>query len=321
MADRVGQQLGHYRLLRKLGQGNFAEVYLGEHLYLERPAAIKLLHVQMEPEAQEQLRLEARTIAHLQHPHIVPVFDFGIADQAPYLVMEYIPGGTLRSQHPKGTRLSLEQIVTYVKQIASALDYAHQQHVIHRDIKPANLLLNARGEVVLSDFGLAVVQHTLESLSPQGPAGTPLYMAPEQIRHHPCPASDQYALGVMVYQWLCGEPPFRGALYDVLFQHLSQPPPSLCLCLPHLPLAVEEAVFRVLAKEPRQRFATTQDFALALEEACCVSQPVAVRGSADLLSAEQGASPDSTRLPPRVREMESHCCLLDLHSTDTPSQR
>src|SRR5689334_4260210 len=122
MADRVGQQLGHYRLLRKLGQGTFAEVYLGEHLYLERPAAIKLLHVQIEPEAQEQLRLEARTIAHLQHPHIVPVFDFGIADQAPYLVMEYIPGGTLRSQHPKGTRLSLEQIVTYVKQIASALD-------------------------------------------------------------------------------------------------------------------------------------------------------------------------------------------------------
>src|SRR5689334_1785883 len=126
MADRVGQQLGHYRLLRKLGQGSFAEVYLGEHLYLERPAAIKLLQLQMESEAQEQFRVEARTIAHLQHPHIVSVFDFGIVEQTPYLVMEYTPGGTLHSRHPKGTQLPFEQVVTYVKQIASALDYAHQ---------------------------------------------------------------------------------------------------------------------------------------------------------------------------------------------------
>src|SRR5437016_1746319 len=110
MADRVGQQLGHYRLLRLLGQGAFAEVYLGEHLYLERPAAIKVLHVQMEPKTQEQFRREARTIAHLDHPHIVRVLDFGIEDQTPYLVMEYTPGGTLRSQHPKGICLSFEQI-------------------------------------------------------------------------------------------------------------------------------------------------------------------------------------------------------------------
>src|SRR5947209_6497800 len=124
MADRVGQQLGHYRLLRKIGQGAFAEVYVGEHLYLERPAAIKVLHVQMEPETQEQFRVEARTIANLQHPHIVQVHDFGLDDQTPYLVMEYTPGGSLHSQHPKGTRLPYEQIVSYVKQIASALDHA-----------------------------------------------------------------------------------------------------------------------------------------------------------------------------------------------------
>src|SRR5690348_5316650 len=227
MADRVGQQLGHYRLLRFLGQGAFADVYLGEHQYLERLAAIKVLHLRMEQDTQEQFRLEARTIANLQHPHIVQVHDFGLDEQTPYLVMEYTSGGTLLSQHPKGTRLCLEQIVTYVKQVASALEYAHQQRVIHRDVKPANLLLNARGEVVLSDFGLAVVQRTLESLSTQGPAGTPLYMAPEQIRGKPCPASDQYALGIMVYQWLCGEPPFQGQRYAVLGQHLHEPPPSL----------------------------------------------------------------------------------------------
>src|SRR5437763_10999667 len=207
MADRVGQQLGHYRLLRKIGQGAFAEVYLGEHLYLERLAAIKVLHVQMQPETHEPFQREARIIARLQHPHIVPVLDFGLHDHTPYLVMEYTPGGTLRSHHPKGTRLSVEQIVAYVKQIASALDYAHQQRVIHRDVKPDNLLLNTKDEVVLSDFGIAVVHQTMEPLSIQNPAGTPLYMAPEQIQGKPCAASDQYSLAVVVYEWLCGEPP------------------------------------------------------------------------------------------------------------------
>src|SRR5205823_14850687 len=110
----VGQQLGNYRLLRKIGQGAFAEVYLGEHQYLERLAAIKVLHVQMDSKTQEQFRREARTIAHLQHPHILQVLEFGIDDQTPYLVMEYTPGGTLRSQHPKGTPLPVEEIMTSV---------------------------------------------------------------------------------------------------------------------------------------------------------------------------------------------------------------
>ncbi len=142
MVDRVGHQLGNYRLLRLLGQGASAAVYLGEHQYLERPAAIKVLHVQMEPASHGSFRHEARTIAHLDHPHIISVYDFGIEDQTPYLVMEYTPHGTLRSRHPKGTCLPFEQIISYVKQIASALDYAHAQHVIHRDIKPENILLS-----------------------------------------------------------------------------------------------------------------------------------------------------------------------------------
>jgi serine/threonine protein kinase len=292
MADRVGQQLGNYRLLRELGQGNFATVYLGEHLYLERLAAIKVLHVRMEPAAFESFRREARIIAQLRHSHIVGVHDFGIVEQTPYLVMEYTPGGTLRERYPKGTCLTYEQIITYVKQIASALDYAHQQHVIHRDIKPANLLLNAQGEVVLSDFGIAVVQRTLESLSEQNAAGTPLYMAPEQIQHQPCAASDQYALGVMVYEWLCGEPPFRGPGVAIFGQHLHQAPPSLCARLPHLSPVVEDAIFGTLAKDPAQRFPTVQDFASVLEEACFATQPIALR-----LSQEQELPPLTTPGP------------------------
>jgi serine/threonine protein kinase/GTPase SAR1 family protein len=281
MTDHIGQQFGHYRLLRLLGAGAFASVYLGEHQYLERPAAVKVLHVQMESQAHATFLREARTIARLDHPHIVRVLDFGIADQTPYLVMEYTPNGTLRTQHPKGTRLSLEQIVTYVKQIASALDYAHGQHVIHRDVKPENLLLNAKGEIVLSDFGIAVVHSTLDTLSGQNMAGTPLYMAPEQIQRHPCPASDQYALGVMVYEWLCGKPPFPGPGAAIFGQHLYQDPPGLCARVPELPPAVEDAIFGALAKDPAQRFTTIQDFAATLEEACFATQPLSLSGSSE----------------------------------------
>jgi serine/threonine protein kinase/DNA polymerase III delta prime subunit len=293
MAERVGQILGNYQLLRLLGRGAFAEVYLAEHRYLEVPAAIKVLHVRMEPDTQKQFLREARTIAHLQHPHIIRVHDFGFQNQTPFLVMEYTPNGTLRTRHPKGTRLPLEQIVHYVKQLAPALDYAHQQRVIHRDIKPENMLLSTNNQVVLSDFGLAVVQQSLDSLATQSQAGTPLYMAPEQIRGKPSAASDQYALGVLVYEWLCGEPPFRGSIFEVWSQHLYQPPPSLCARIPFLPPAVEEAVFGALAKEPQARFTRVQDFAEVLEEACDATAPLLLRVSLEQLSQERVALADT----------------------------
>jgi serine/threonine protein kinase/DNA polymerase III delta prime subunit len=279
--DYVGKQFGHYRLLRQLGTGNFAAVYLGEHRYLEVPAAIKILHVRMESGNNDLFLREARTIARLRHPHIVRVLDFGIEEEehTPYLVMEYCPMGTLRTRHPKATRLPIELVVRYVQQIASALQYAHQQGVIHRDIKPENLLLTEQGEVVLSDFGLAIVRRTLDSFSASNMAGTPVYIAPEQIQHHPCPASDQYALGIMVYEWLTGGPPFPGPGMALLVQHLYQTPPGLCARLPHLHPVIEEVVFQALAKEPQQRFATVQDFAQALEGACTTTQPLILRSS------------------------------------------
>jgi WD40 repeat protein/tRNA A-37 threonylcarbamoyl transferase component Bud32 len=315
MTDRIGQQLGHYRLLRLLGQGAFAEVYLAEHLYLERLAAIKVLHAQIKPRTQEQFRREARTIAHLQHPHIVPVLDFGLHDKTPYLVMEYTPGGTLRSQHPQGTRLLFEQIVTYVKQIASALDYAHQQGVIHRDVKPDNLLLTATHKVLLSDFGLAVVQRRLDSLSMSHSAvGAPLYMAPEQFQKHPCAASDQYALGILVYEWLTGKTPFRGRLFEVFRQHLSQPPPSLRAALPDLPVAVEEAVFKALAKVPKQRFACVEDFASALEQAGLAIQSLPLHGRPEQRTPEQTRGTEYVLAPPAAGPQVDWGDALDVPS-------
>jgi serine/threonine protein kinase/DNA polymerase III delta prime subunit len=297
MTERVGQSFGNYQLLRLLGSGAFAEVYLAEHRYLEIPAAIKVLHVRMEPDTHEQFRREAHTIAHLQNPHIIRVYDFGFQDLIPYLVMEYTPNGTLRTRHPKGTRLELAQIILYLKQIAPALDYAHQQRVIHRDVKPENMLLSANDEVILSDFGLAVVQQSLDSLATQSQAGTPGYMAPEQIEGHPCAASDQYALGVVVYEWLCGARPFEGTLTEVMVQHLTMPPPPLHEKGATNPEELEHVVLRALAKDPKARFASVQDFAEVLQQVCEATQSLMLRASSERLSPEQIPPPDILPAP------------------------
>src|SRR6266567_6986143 len=138
MADRTGQLLGNYRLIRLLGQGGFADVYLGEHIHLNTLAAIKLLRAQIIEEEAENFRTEARTIAHLVHPNIVRVLDFGVDGNTPFLVMEYAPNGTLRVRHPRGVPVALKEVVSYVQQVAAALQYAHDQKLIHRDIKPEN---------------------------------------------------------------------------------------------------------------------------------------------------------------------------------------
>src|SRR5450759_5878238 len=141
MTDRTGQQLGNYLLTRPLGQGGFAEVYLGQHVYLKTQAAIKVLLTQLSGDDMEEFLNEARTIANLIHPNIVRVLDFGVEGKTPFLVMSYAPYGTLRQRHKKGVPLPLVTVITYVRQIADALQYAHNQKVIHRDIKPENMII------------------------------------------------------------------------------------------------------------------------------------------------------------------------------------
>src|SRR6266566_5710396 len=194
MPDRAGQQLGNYRLLRLLGRGGFAEVYLGEHVYLKRRAALKVLHIALEEEDVEHFLAEAQVLALLDHPHIVRVHEFAVEQGTPFLVMEYASRGTLRQRHPRGECFSLETTVTYVKQIAAALHYAHHHDLIHRDVKPENMLLGDQQVVRLSDFGLALMAPSPEQLSTQEMAGTIPYMPPEKLQEKQCKASDQYAL-------------------------------------------------------------------------------------------------------------------------------
>src|SRR6266480_610756 len=271
MTNRQGQRLGNYRLIRLLGQGGFAEVYLGEHVFLGTQAAIKVLLVRLADEEMEGFLKEARTIAGLTHPNILRVLEFGVEENVPFLVLEFAPNGTLRKRHPKGSILPLTVIVPYVSQIASALQYIHNRKLIHRDIKPENLLLGTNFEVLLSDFGTAMVFQTLHTQGTLEMAGTVSYMAPEQIRGKPRPASDQYGLGVVVYEWLCGVPPFQGSFTEMYSQHMLAIPPSLRGRNPTISPEVEQVVLTTLSKEPEQRFASVSAFANALEQA---SKPV-----------------------------------------------
>ncbi len=304
-ADHVGQQLGNYRLLQRLGEGGFAEVYLGEHIYLKTQAAIKILHTRLAADDTDSFVSEAQIIARLKHPHIVRVLDFGVESGTPFLVMDYAPNGTLRQRHRKGTRLEPTIIATYVKQIAEALHYAHEQKLVHRDVKPENMLLGERDEVLLSDFGIATVAQSSRYQGTQEVAGTVAYMAPEQVQGKPRPASDQYALGIVVYEWLAGERPFHGSFTEIATQQVLTPPPPLHEKAPGIPPMLEAVVMTALAKDPKERFASIQAFANAFEQTCqpATSQPVpAWQIPPDAATRPAGSSEPSffsapTRLP------------------------
>ncbi len=267
MTDYLGQHFGNYQLVEMLGQGGYAHVYLGEQIFLKTRAAIKVLDTSLEESQVERFRSEAAIIARLNHPNIVRLLDYGIENAVPYLVMEYAPNGTLRQRHPRGMPVPLPIVVRYVQQVAWALDYAHQQRLIHRDIKPENLLLGQQNEVLLSDFGIAVVDYQTTSIITRDGVGTVSYMAPEQLKRKPRPASDQYALAVVVYEWLTGNTPFQGSPIEVAMQHLELPPPSMREPGSPITADVERVVLRAMEKHWQMRYASVREFAQALQAA------------------------------------------------------
>jgi eukaryotic-like serine/threonine-protein kinase len=308
MADRVGQQLGNYRLIRLLGQGGFAEVYLGQHIYLDTSAAIKVLHTRLDSDDVEHFREEARTIARLLHPNIVRVLEFNVEEMTPYLVVDYAPNGTLRKRHPRGVPLPPSTVVSYTRQVAAALSYAHEQKVIHRDVKPENMLVGRRNEILLTDFGIALVAQSSRYSGSQGiqnMAGTIAYMAPEQIQSLACPNSDQYSLGIVVYEWLSGTRPFQGTFTEIAVKQTIAPPPSLREKVPDLSPAVEDVVMKALAKDPQQRFENVQAFALALEKA---------------FSTELASSSSLTGLPAAEVQPSSSKNTILLSNAETPEE-
>ncbi|GER85665.1 hypothetical protein KTAU_42990 [Thermogemmatispora aurantia] len=268
MAGWPGRRLGNYELVQLVGRGGFAEVYLGRHVYLGTVAAVKLIRGSLERwEEVEQFKREAQLIAELRHPHIVRLLEFGFEEGRPFLVLDYAPGGTLRQRHPRGTWVELGQVVAYVKQVAEALQYAHERKVVHRDVKPENMLVGEQGEVLLGDFGVALLVQSTRGTTREELVGTVPYLAPEQVEGRVGPKSDQYALGVCVYEWLSGEPPFRGSWKEVLAQKVGREPPGLRERGVEVGEELEEVVRKALAREPEQRYGTVKEWAEALEEA------------------------------------------------------
>jgi tRNA A-37 threonylcarbamoyl transferase component Bud32 len=266
----IGQTLGKYQLLKELGRGGFATVYQGYDPALERYVALKVLHPELTRDevALRRFQREAMAVARLRHANIIIVYEFGedrLTGSA-YIVMEYIEGDTLKQRLGKPTPLAETQRI--IGDVASALDYAHARGVIHRDIKPANILITNENQVVLADFGIALLAQNSSSLT-RGLLGTPQYMAPEQALGEPIDArSDLYALGIVLYEMLAGQPPFRGdSPLATLALQVNAPLPKLRAVNPAVPEAMETMIERALAKDPAQRYPTAAEFRAALQAA------------------------------------------------------
>jgi eukaryotic-like serine/threonine-protein kinase len=275
MALLVGQYLGDYYLQERIDKHSeddeaVAQVYRGEHISGKKQVAIKVVTAQLSPGAREAFLREGRLLTdpHLRHPNIVSVLKCGEANGKLFLMMDYASHGTLRQlqEAQREKRLDTATIVFFICQIASALQHLHEHNIVHRDVKPDNILLGRTNQLWLSDFGIAIDIRQSQATR----LGTPLYVAPEQILGKPCPASDQYSLAVVVYEWLCGRCPFGDVdATDEQIQrmHLATPPPALGKYASTISPTIEAVVLKALAKEPEKRYPSIIDFATALKDA------------------------------------------------------
>ena len=265
-----GSRLGRYQIVEQIGRGGMATVFRAYDPELDRPVAVKVMpSFQAEdPTFVERFRQEAQSIARLNHPNIIQVYDFGEDKGFTFIVMEYVTGGTL-SRHVTEA-LPLEDVLEWVSPVAQALDYAHSQSIIHRDIKPANVLVEASGKPKLSDFGLArLLQGSAGLTRKDAVLGTPAYMAPEQALGRPADQkSDLYSFGVIVYEMLVGQVPFRGGTAtETLMAHIHQPVPPPTATDPHFDARLEAVLIRALSKDPVDRYETADELIQALSSA------------------------------------------------------
>jgi branched-chain amino acid transport system substrate-binding protein len=271
MEDLTGRQFGSYQITAPLGEGGMAAVYKAYHPAMDRYVALKVLprHFASDPQFVTRFQQEARVLAQLQHPHILPVFDFGEADGYTYIVMPFVKSGTL-TDLLKGQSLSLPQIRTLVAQIGGALEYAHARGLIHRDVKPSNVLIDETGNCLLTDFGLAKIMEGSIHLTTSGAVmGTPAYMSPEQgLGQKIDKRSDIYALGVILYEMATGRTPYTAETpMAVVIKHINDPLPPPHTIKPDLPDALERVILKSLAKNPDDRFASAGEMVRAIQAA------------------------------------------------------
>jgi serine/threonine protein kinase len=276
--DLIGLTVGHCVIEELLGQGGMARVYRGRQEHLDRQVAIKILppYYAADQNFVDRFQLEARAMGKLSHPNIVVVHDAGEDAGRLYIIMEYVSGGTLKQRMVDGMRMSAIQRV--IREVASALSYAHGAGIIHRDVKPVNVLMDMNDRSILSDFGIAKVLETSQNLTSAGAGvGTPEYMSPEQCRGNVAvdARADIYALGVMLYEMLTGRTPFVADNYTALaHSHIYEPVPSPSRINPRISPAVQAVVLKALEKSPADRFQKVTEMSVALDQAAAAQAPV-----------------------------------------------
>ena len=289
MQDLIGRSTGRYEIKSEIGSGGMAVVYLAHDATLDVDVAIKFIRTdklteENKKQALGRFKREAQKTAHLLHPNIVTVTDFGEFESIPYLVMRYIPGGrTLKGM--TGSPMPYAKAVDLIMPIIGALQTAHEQGIIHRDVKPSNVLLTGQDIPMLSDFGIAKVLDSdgkSETLTSAGTTvGTPEYMAPEQWHDSDVDArADIYALGVVIYEMLTGRPPFKGRnTTGTMIAALTEPLPPARDFAPDLPVEIAQVVEKALAKKPEDRFTSMKEFGLALQAAVVSARAAAATGA------------------------------------------
>ncbi len=264
------EKIGRYEVKAELGRGGMATVYRAWDPSFEREVAIKMLPRELlhDPQFRDRFRREIKTIASLEHPAIVPVYDVGEEDGVPYFVMRYMPGGSLSQWIEKG-KFSLEDAARIIERLSSALAYAHRHGLIHRDLKPDNILFDNNGDPFISDFGVAKITDSSTNMTGSGIIGTPAYMSPEQAQGEPVDArSDIYGLGVIIFQMLSGHQPYEATTpMGVAVKHITDPVPDILAANPELPPATDKIIKTAMAKDREQRYPTATELSRALHEA------------------------------------------------------
>lgn len=307
MENLTGRQFGPYQIVAPLGEGGMAAVYKAYQPSMERHVALKVLPQQMaqSKEFTARFKREARLLAQLQHPHILPVFDYGESDGFTYIVMPFVQSGTL-SDLLKSRRMTNPEIRRIATQIADALGYAHARGMIHRDVKPSNVLIDERGNCLLTDFGLARMSEATSMLTSSGAVmGTPAYMSPEQGTGKTVDGrSDIYSLGIVLYEMVTGRVPYSAETpIAIVFKHIQDPLPSARNFVPDLPEELELVLLKALAKHPEDRYQTADEFIHAIQEAISPTSAVlSAPTTTPKTIVQTPAAPPSDANLPTIRE-------------------
>lgn len=300
--DLIGKTVGQFEIVEEIGRGGMATVYKARQRSMNRTVAIKVLPRQMlhDPGFYERFEREVDVISHLEHPHILPIYDYGQEEGLPYIAMRYLGGGSLE-QRIRRSPVKIDEIEKPLRQVAQALDYAHQQGIIHRDLKPGNIMLDENGNAYLTDFGIARVLGS--DLTGSMIIGTPAYMSPEQANGLPVDGrSDIYSLGIVLFEWMTGRGPYQAETpMAVLLKQIQEPMPSIRQIRADVPQSIEEVIGIATAKDPNRRFSSAGEFAQAFANALRgMSFPTNALPKMDLPMPMSGnvTAPIPTQMPP-----------------------